>query len=179
MSWILDEAEVILRSDNFSTTRVPHDATFAFEDDNVFGFVIEYADAVKLLSDWEVDQSKLLERFAPVLRNSGPKAWNVYTVMLTEGVATDKDATFALESIEENLRHTRKIPRQGVRTPADVKAALAPLLSIALQGNLAAESFEVRLARKLEAEIGVDAAKSFLGDGDEETVARLLGERAQ
>jgi hypothetical protein len=179
MSWILNESEVILRSDNYSTTRLPNDGAFAFEDDNVFGFVIEYGDTEKLISNWLPDQSKLLERFASALRNSGPKAWNVYTVMLTEAVAAAGETVFALESIEENLRHTRKIPRQGVRTPADVKAALAPLLSIAFQRDLGAEPFEARLSRKLEAEIGVDATKSFLGDGDEETVARLLGERAQ
>jgi hypothetical protein len=179
MTWILDEAEVVLRKDRFSTIRLPDNSAFVFEDETVFGFVVEYSTAKDLLNNWQPNQDKLLERFSAILRNAGAKAWNVYTVLLTEGMTDDAQQTHIFETIEENLRHTRKIPRQNIRTPSDVRAALAPLLAVPTQSILAAESFEVRLTRKLEAEIGAEAAKSFLGEADEETVARLLAEKSQ
>jgi hypothetical protein len=179
MSWILDEAEVILRHDRYSTIRLPDIAAFAFEDATVVGFVIEYSTTTRLIHDWKPTQDKLLERFAASLRNSGSKAWNVYNVMLTEDESTEGTSLFALGSIEEDLRHTRKIPRQAVNTPADVRAALAPLLSISRQTSLVTDSFHARLAHRLESEIGPDAARLFLSEADEEAVARKLTENAQ
>ena len=176
MTWILDEAEVTLRADGYSTARLPDVAAFAFENETTFGFLIEFPTTSELVQGWQSQQTSLLERFASALRTSGPKAWNVYTVVLTADETKDSDSVFAVETIEENLQYTRKIPRQAVRTRADVRVALSPLLSIAAQTNLAAESFEDRLARRLESEIGASAAGLFLSDADVETAARGLTE---
>jgi len=179
MTWILDEAELLLRSDKFSTVRIADLSACAFEDTTTFGFTIEYPDVGSLLRNWESNQATLLERFSPALRNGREKAWNVYNVLLTEQTSTNTHEVFLLETIEEDLRHTRKIPRQSVRTQADVRVALAPLLAIVGHRNLKTESFDARLARRLEPELGAVATKSFMGDADEETVARLLAERSQ
>ena len=179
MSWILDEAEVTLRSDGYSSVRLSDPNTFAFESETTFGFVIEYDTARDLVERWQAGETGLLSRFAPALRSSGEKAWNVYTVVLTGDASSDPDVLLKITNIEENLRHTRKIPRQSIRAPADVKVALSPLLAIAAQTTLKSESFADRLARRLDAEIGEKASELFLSTADVETVARgfLEGEQ--
>lgn len=178
MTWILDEAEVLLRADGYSTTRLDSGEILAFENDLILGFLFHFATAAELLQGWTAKQNDLLARFSPALRTSGPKAWSVYAIFLTEDNAETSGNVFALERIEEDFKHTRKIPRASVRTPADVRAALLPILGIANQATLAEEPFADRLARRLEAEIGLDATKAFLSGADEEDVARTLAEKS-
>jgi hypothetical protein len=179
MSWILDEAEVLLRADLYSTIRLADTTAISFEDDTLFGFLFVYPTPEQLLASWQADQSRLLERFAPPLRSAATKAWNVYSVFLTEGHSANPDTAFQFEAVEENLQHTRKIPRQAIRSPADVKVALSPILSIVGQRVLGAESFDERLSKRLQQEIGQSATNAFLSDTDEELVARTLAESSQ
>ena len=148
---------------NFSTTRLPSDVAFAFEDDNVFGFVIEYADAEKLLSNWQADQSKLLERFAPALRNSGPKAWNVYAVMLTDAIVTGEKSAFALKDGWRTFATPGKFPAKVSVLRRTLRRRSRRFSRSRSKAIWLANFFEVQLARKLEAEIGADDAKSVPG----------------
>lgn len=178
MTWILDEAELLLRAEGYSTVRQHEDNLLVFENESLFGFLFVYSTAPELLRRWSGDQTEALARFTPALRTSGPKAWSVYAVFLTEAISDTNEEIFAIEKIEEDFKHTRKIPRTGIRTPADVRAAFSPILSVANLAMLAEEPFGDRLARRLESEIGHDATAAFLSGADEEDVARTLSEKA-
>jgi hypothetical protein len=108
-----------------------------FEDITTLGFVFAYGTAHELLSSWERDLDGAIRDFKFGLRAAGKKAWNVYAVLLSEGVAIDFESV-ALTGIEENLSGTRKIARAGVSTGTSLKEALLPLIPIQAAPSLPA-----------------------------------------
>jgi len=102
---------------------------FYFEDETIMGIVICFSSAKELLDSWRDRQNEFLKRNARLIRRSGDKAWNIYTIFLThEKCPRDKEAEFL--AVEENFEGTRKIARSGLMTSNDVKYALLPVLPL-------------------------------------------------
>lgn len=178
MSWIIDEAQILLADAGYSVMLLDSMSTLAFEDDEVIGFIVQYEDGNELIANFIGDQTDVLKSFSPALRSAGEKAWNVYFVGLTESDVSS-DVAFEIDQLEFDLTFTRKLARSSIKTISDVKVALAPLLPIESQPHLAAEDLEGRLRSRIVHELGEDVASAFMGSADESTVARTLLEAIQ
>lgn len=179
MSWILDECELVLRGQGYSTLRISGPDALAFEDDVLMGFVLDYASVPELIAKWQVNQTDLLSRFSPALRVVREKAWNVYFCLFTELAPSSPDDRFDLELIEADLQNTRKIPRHSLKTPSDLVTALYPMLPIQSRAQIVGDGFDERLARQLEIVVAGPAANLFLSDAEEAVVGQALIEAAK
>jgi hypothetical protein len=105
------------------------DSTLDFEDDTLIGFCAIFTTAESLLQGWRKIEIGFLRRQAKPLRASGSKAWNVYSVFLTDDPVQTAISSKLIQ-IEENLESTRKIAQAGIATESDLSRALFPLISI-------------------------------------------------
>jgi hypothetical protein len=159
---LLHEVESTLRSAGFRTARDRNlTGIVVFEDDTILGFVAVYDTADGIVSNWRVLQDEFLKRNAVHLRRDPQKAWNTYSIFLTDD-EVDQLASAALE-VEADVHATRKILRGGVATKGDVQSALAPILPLALVGGAQVESVDEALDHKL--------------DEDQRTLFKFLSER--
>jgi len=170
---ITNQAEVILRKAGYDTWqwsggRVP---VTCFENLSLLGFLHVFPSAQALVSEWEGAQNVALSRFAPMIKLSGEKAWNVYSVLLTEDVAPALEKH--VERIEENFSLTRKIARSGIRSPADLVQALLSLLPISSQPLLEQADFAERLQSRL-GNVPQAVITAFLGTGLARDIAEML-----
>ncbi|RUU15307.1 hypothetical protein EOD10_12210 [Mesorhizobium sp. M7A.T.Ca.TU.009.01.3.2] len=179
MTLWLDETELLLRSEGYSTIRLSGPDALAFEDDELVGFALEYPTIQSLVSGWPSDQTILLSRFAPALRSVSNKAWSVYFVLLTSESATDAESRFLLEQIEGNLSSTRKLPISGIGTVNDLKVGLSPLLPVASGAYVSLEGFEERLVRRLDGIIGAELRELFMSRLSSPMVAQAILEAAK
>lgn len=131
---IIAEARTILEDAGYSTfvSRRP-DRAFLFEDESVMGFLWEANSVDDIVRNWKTRQDDFLADNAPRIRASGQKAWNIYSVLLTEELPPDGSLGDIL-AIEENLNATRKIARAGVSSRGELQAALRPILPIRHEG---------------------------------------------
>ena len=171
---ILTQSEILLRDAQYETWTWAGSAgpVTCFENTALMGFVHVFGSAEALLVGWRASQRATLARHAASLRGAGAKAWNVYSVFLTE----DQDARrgWEVERIEEDFSLTRKIARPSVVTPDDVERAFLPLLSIRSKPLLGASNFETRLRTRLN-DFSPDAVTAFLNEASPAEVARILG----
>lgn len=179
MTWVIEEAEVLLQTNHYYTLHLQAPDALAFEDAVILGFLLEYEDVPALLASWSADQTTLLSRFAPALRAVREKAWNVYFVLATTKSAKDDEERFFLETLESDLHLTRKITCVGVSTPADLQASLGAILPVSNRIALFVETFPERLKARLQTEVGLDPTRLFLGEADEAVVAQALLEEAR
>lgn len=179
MSWLMDDAELLLSTHGYSTVRMPGIDALAFEDEVVLGFVLEYTSVADLAAKWAGDQLELLKRLAPALRVSRDKSWNVYLVLLTSARPLDENERFQLDLIEADLSSTRKLPRASVATPADLRAALNALLPISNRAEIQQDAFSGRVSRRIADEVGEEVSELFVGQADEGVVAQALIETVQ
>jgi hypothetical protein len=171
---IATQAEIVLRGAGYETWAWTgaSPAVICFESTALIGFIHVFASAEALLAKWEAAQQAVLSRHATALRAAGAKAWNVYSVFLTDEQTPSRQR--AVERLDEDFALTRKIARAAVRTPADVERALLPLIAVKAQPLLGEANFEARLRSRLK-EISTDAVTAFLSDTSAEEVARILG----
>lgn len=173
---IATHTEILLRGAGYETWTwtgaAP--AVICFENAALIGFVHVFPSANDLLARWQVAQNAVLSRHGPALRAAGAKAWNVYSVFLTEELASAQQR--AVERIEEDFALTRKIARAGVRTQDDLDRALLPLTAIRAQPLISETDFEDRLQARLK-DVSPDVLAAFLGTTPAEEVARILAER--
>jgi len=108
------------------------------------------------------------------LRRAGQKAWNAYCVFLAAGDNVYANLA-ALAAIEEDLAGTRKIARSNVRSVADLRAALLPLLPLQTAPKLEAVDMEVEI-RQRTTELQPRAIAAFLSKADESVVIQVLEE---
>jgi hypothetical protein len=141
---------------------------------SVMGFIHAYPTAQALLDSWSKDQQMVLARHSAALRAAGQKAWNVYSIFLTQEPAPQ--AQRAADQIEEDFSLTRKIARTSVRTPEDIEKALLPLTSVRAQPLLGESKLEDRLRQKLK-DLPESAVTAFFGPVPAEEVARILSAR--
>lgn len=127
---LLHEAESVLRNAAFKTAHDRHhENVVAFEDDVVVGFVAIHNDVGSIIERWRKQQDDFLARNATFLRRDPRKAWNVYSVFLTEAPSAERG--WDLFSIEADFNGTRKIARCGLLNRSDVVRALSSILPLA------------------------------------------------
>lgn len=173
---IATQVEITLREAGFDTWpwsgATP--AVICFENAALIGFVHVFASAGELLERWDANQTAALSRHSAALRAAGAKAWNVYSVFLTEDQAPMQQR--AVERIEEDFALTRKIARTGVRTHEDLERALLPLTAVRAQPLMSDTDFEDRLRARLK-DVSADVLTAFLGTVPAEDVATILVEK--
>jgi hypothetical protein len=148
---IFSTSQVMLRDAGYSVVLVDVVGTsvICFEDDSLVGFCVTFASAGILLEEWREKEVKILNRFAPGIRVSGEKAWNVYVVFLTADTADDKQNR-AIHWIEEDLDRTRKIASANIGTREDLSQALLAILPLQQQPILEPEDATDRLQRRIQ-----------------------------
>jgi hypothetical protein len=133
---LLTDARAVLSSSGYDTWlwQQKELIVLCFEDDSLIGFLHEFVTATDLIENWRRRESIVLTHFAPNLKTSAQKAWNVYSVFLTED-RCDRQLSRRVMRIDENFESTRKIARPHV-APSMVARALLPLMPIQAAVNL-------------------------------------------
>lgn len=151
MTDILGAVQLILNDAKFRTRlmSVADEPSVFFENDSVMGFVRVFPAADELLKGWRDAELAFLRTYAPRLRQSGDKAWNVYSVFLSAGPAAD-DLQRSIRWIEENLERTRKIASAGLTSRGEIVQALVPILPLQHEAVLGPGDVEVRLRTRLQ-----------------------------
>ena len=165
--------ERCLRTEGYRIqTSAERPSTIYFEDYSLFGFCTVYESAGSLLEGWNRNQDEFLKKNAPFLRHADRKAWNCYTVHLTQARPTDAESQ-ALFGIEEDFASTRKIARANLATEIDVQCALYPLIPIQNLLKMQTARSDLDIAQRFHD--WPDAAlKALLGDGTAEDITELL-----
>jgi|LakMenE01Jun11ns_1017448.scaffolds.fasta_scaffold9948757_2 hypothetical protein len=119
-----------------------------FEDENVVGAVFIHSSVNALLENWENLQDRFLGANSRAIRSDPIKAWNIYTVHVTEDHGVPSQNTDAF-SVEQNFRGTRKIVRTGVSSRSDVQDAVLPLLPLLHRTVITTDNFAERYKERL------------------------------
>ena len=170
---IAHQVEIALRNAGYSTWQARHSSGsfICFENAVLIGFVHAFDSATTLLTQWKAVQEAVLKQYRVALRGAREKAWNVYSIFLTE----DEEPSLqrVIERLEEDFTLTRKIARGGIRTANDVEHVLLPLTSVQARPSLGATDFEDRLRNRLK-EVSSEAVTAFLAETDAIEVAHIL-----
>lgn len=168
------QAEIYLREAGYDTWNWSgaSPAVTCFENSTLVGFLHVFRTAADLLAQWEEAQLRVLSRHSAALRSGGSKAWNVYSVLLTNEQSPDDKQL--IERLEEDFTLTRKIARTGIRTVEDLAHALMPLLPIKAQPLLENTNVADRLRSRAK-DIPAAALTAFLGSPTPDEVAEILG----
>lgn len=170
---IATQTEVLLRRAGYETwTALP--SVVCFENAALIGFVHVFPSVNDLMTRWREELKKVLSEHSQAIRAAGAKAWNVYSVFLTEEQAPAQQQ--AVERIEEDFALTRKIARAGVRTQEDLERVFLPLTAVRAQPLISETDFEDRLRTRLS-DIPRGVLTAFLGMTSPEEVARILMEK--
>lgn len=149
---IIDEARRILEEAGYSTiAKSSSDSSFYFEDESLLGFVRLHETIDDLLNTWEKHQDVFLRENALPLQSEPQKAWNVYSVYISQEKCHDSKRN-ELSKISEDFRGTRKIIHDGVNKKSDLVNALLPLLPIQNYVSFGQEDIYERLRKSLETE---------------------------
>jgi hypothetical protein len=148
---VLSIVQLILDEAGFAThlTLVDENSIVCFEDDILTGFTCIFENPKTLLARWKALERSLLMRYAPSIRASGEKAWNVYCVFLSSLPANPEDKR-QVRWIEEDLERTRKITGCGLVSREDVVRCLLPVLPIQYQPAIRAEDVTERLLARIQ-----------------------------
>jgi hypothetical protein len=148
-----------------------------FEDVSVMGFAGIFPSTAALLTEWKRFESEMLDRFAVPIRNSGEKAWNVYTVLLTTEPASPEHRR-SVRWIEEDLSRTRKLAGCDLQTRPDVVEALLPLMPVQQQAAIQADDANDRLLKRIGA-LAPSVEKIALNDSVtvQDVVQVLMGDK--
>jgi hypothetical protein len=150
----------------------PKGDVMTFENDTVVGFVLHYADAETMLSDWRDRSTDVLTAAQFRLRRLDTKAWNAYFLLLADEPGS-YGQTIAIGAIEEDLVGTRKIARAGTAIAAEARSALLALLPI--QNSPKLESVDLSAEIRLRtSELPDEVMETFLSSASESTVLQLL-----
>lgn len=176
MRSLVSLAEDVLREAGFATqpSELTARESLVFENDTVMGFIVAYPNCDDLGDEWRKDASDMVSQYQFGLRKAGLKAWNTYLILLTHGSPSHSDLT-ALGAIEEDLQGMRKIARAGVVSPAELRAALLPLLPLQNAPRLDAIDMpqEIRIRTT---EFHDRVLQAFLSEADENVVLQVLEE---
>lgn len=151
MTDVVSMVQVVLENAGYQTwlvlnTQIP---TVGFEDEATMGFACTFESPRSLIERWRDTEAALLARHAAQFRSAGDKAWNVYTVLLTDAHANEEERR-EVRWIEEDLERTRKLTATGVQLRDDVTGALLPLLPVLAKPLLAPEDARERLLRRTD-----------------------------
>lgn len=165
-----EEAISLLEKAGYAIRATGH-AAFHFEDSSVLGVLSVYDSADEIADRWEEVQDSFLVEHDSALRSSPHKAWNVYSVHVTQAEASSKRVQ-DLKNIEEDLRRTRKIVGAGLASRSDLRQSLLPLLSIQRLVTLKREPDLDRLHQRIDPEGG--PLSGLMGNLQAEEIARTL-----
>jgi hypothetical protein len=151
MTEVLSMVQVVMQNANYRTWEIggSKNPIIGFEDEATMGFVCSFDTPRQMIDNWRETEAMLLARYAAHFRAAGDKAWNVYSVFVSEARASDEERR-EVRWIEEDLERTRKITATGVVARDDVLKALLPLLPIIAKPLLASEDSTQRLLRRIE-----------------------------
>ena len=151
MTDVLSTVQVVMQNANYRTWNIggSRNPTVGFEDEATMGFVSVFDTPSQMIDSWRQTEATLLARYAAQFRASGDKAWNVYSVFVTEALASNEERR-EVRWIEEDLERTRKITATGVAARDEVTKALLPLLPIMAKPLLTPEDSTQRLLRRIE-----------------------------
>jgi|SRR5947209_9935928 len=168
------QLEILLRKAGYETWQSgpSFGSAIFFENPTVFGFANIFKSAEELVASWEQRQNGVLSRLTPALRGMGIKAWNMYSVLLSE--ADDPKLRRQVQQLEEDFSLTRKLARINIRTSDDIVYAVLPLLPIQANPILANAHFGERLNARVK-DIPADVVHAFLGASKPDEISRLLG----
>ena len=168
------QVEIVLRNAGYVTRRssAGSRSITCFENPVLIGFVHVFESAAALVAQWEAAQTAVLKEYAVPLRGARDKAWNVYSIFLTDDREPARQRE--IERLEENFALTRKIARGGIRTSKDVEHVLLPLTSVQSRPSLGATDLEDRLRTRLK-EIPKEAVSAFLSKTTATEVVHILG----
>ena len=127
---ILFEVQIILEKAGYNIRQADKsEENILFEDDCLLGFVSIHNSLNDIITNWEEIQDHFLENNASKLRNEPYKAWNAYSVFLTQEKASPEIRKIIFD-IEEDLRGTRKIIGDSINTGDELTRCLLPLLPV-------------------------------------------------
>jgi hypothetical protein len=143
------ESESILENSGYRVRESLEDLPMIyFEDSSLVGFISIEPSCQGLLKTWKTKQDAFLQNNAQRFRSASYKAWNAYSVFLTDDTCSAEEKN-ELRLIEEDFRGTRKIAVANLVTREDLRRALYPLLPIqnlmSLQGRNASDLLFERL----------------------------------
>jgi hypothetical protein len=170
------QAEIVLRQAGYDTWPWGGGpaSTVCFENEVIVGFVHVFSDPDALRVGWSTAQEIALARYATALRIAGDKAWNVYSVFLTEKAAPPHLAR-DIECIQEDFAMTRKIAGVGIATTIDITRVLLPLLPIQSRPVVEAGDYIQRLQTHLT-DLPYEAVEGFLGRAEPTDIIAILAE---
>jgi hypothetical protein len=123
------EAQKVLDEAGYNSSHFAEKDWILFEDEALFGFIAIAANVEDILETWEKSQDFFLARNATRLRAFPAKAWNAYSIFITNAVCAPELKSKILK-IEEDFRGTRKIVQSEITSSDELYAALFPLLPI-------------------------------------------------
>lgn len=177
-------AAAILEAEGYSILWPEGTSTlFIFEDDTVVGFCKSYESVSNIIDNWEADQDSFIVSHSKLLRTAPQKAWNAYSVFVTEDESTSEH-TERIANIEENFRASRKIVKTGIMSKDDLCLGLLSLLPIQNVVSLQTEDLMASARERLDF-IDDNVQEALLAvrpEGDEEDdlaareIVRLLME---
>jgi hypothetical protein len=172
---LVDEAQATLGLAEYATSRfdglpVP---VVLFEDQTTVGFIYLFGSAAALLERWRDLEQAALTAQSVRLRAAGKKAWNIYSIFLTEAEATS-DESHRIQRIEEDLVSTRKIARARIQTSADLREALAPLLPLQSGSSEQPERYDQRLREAIHTLTAAQKDTLFEPDDPERIASKLV-----
>lgn len=145
---LLFEAKTVLQAAGYRTEPLrPSDEKFYFEDESLLGFISVHSHIKSVFDNWENQQDNFLREYAPQLRIEPDKAWNIYSVYLTQDQCPD-EMRHKIYDIEEDFRSTRKIIGFNIQSRPGLERALLPLLPIQNSIMLRLEDITSRLREK-------------------------------
>jgi hypothetical protein len=150
MNDLISISDSVLRENGFSVRpfSIGSEVALAFEDDTILGFVYIFDSPESLIHSWQSIERQFITSQANRFRLAGEKAWNVYSVFLTQHVS-DTEQTRQVSWIEENLDRTRKLAACGVNAREAILKTFLPILSLQYKPLLDSDDYEERLRRRL------------------------------
>ena len=170
---LLPDVESLLSKVGYRTMRnsvVP--SSVAFEDDSLFGFVVEYDTIHSLNEGWKKAEQVFLTLHAPSLRRADQKAWNCYSVHITSDAGSESGIR-SLLAIEEDFKSTRKIARAALSSRKDLIHAFAPLLPLQNVTAPERQASQPDLRERLH-EWPASAVEALEGDATSDEILILL-----
>lgn len=169
---LLHDVEAVLVGSGYETrvASAPENSLY-FEDESLFGYCLIHRSVAELIANWSSSQDIFLTTHAPSLRRADQKAWNCYSVHLTDVRATTEELR-DLFAIEEDFRSTRKIARAGIASTADLTRALFPILP--LQNTVRIRSTDSQKDLSARLHWPAAATRALLGTGSVHDILELL-----
>ena len=144
---IIVEVKSILENEGYSLYQESENK-LVFEDENLCGFVSLHKTIKEIFENWQIIQDEFVKNKTQRLRQDFTKAFNIYSVFLTQERSLSGSKTH-IKDIQEDFRSSRKIIGYELNTSEDIRRALFPLLSIQKKSVLDVSNYLQRIKSNL------------------------------